>query len=91
AAPTMAYNCISSGESSEDYEAQCDIFWLYGEFAYWACFGLVGVSYFGIREVRRILFEYERLASAFFSVVAKYFIIGALKFVCMRKIRIHIY
>ncbi|EAR5800766.1 hypothetical protein ERR18_06130 [Salmonella enterica] len=66
AAPTMAYNSISSGESSEDYEAQCDIFWLYGEFAYWACFGLVGVSYFGIREMQNILFEYQRLKSWLF-------------------------
>ncbi|EAT4485410.1 hypothetical protein EWN38_11895, partial [Salmonella enterica] len=38
AAPAMAYNCISSGESSEDCEAQCNMFWLYGEFAYWTCF-----------------------------------------------------
>ncbi|AIP97512.1 hypothetical protein N898_08410 [Salmonella enterica subsp. arizonae serovar 62:z36:- str. RKS2983] len=66
AAPTMAYNCISSGESSEDYEAQCDIFWLYGEYAYWACFGLVGVSYFGIREMQNILFEYQQLKPELF-------------------------
>ncbi|EDN7231880.1 TPA: hypothetical protein GND40_001495 [Salmonella enterica subsp. indica] len=38
AAPAMAYNCIPSGASSGDCEAQCDMFWLYGEFAYWTCF-----------------------------------------------------
>lgn len=33
-APAMAYNNgISSGASREDCEAQCDMFWLYGEFA----------------------------------------------------------
>ncbi len=38
AAPAMAYNCISSGASGEVCEAQCQMFWLYGEFAYWTCF-----------------------------------------------------
>ncbi|OAG97908.1 hypothetical protein AKO42_11120 [Salmonella enterica subsp. enterica serovar Nottingham] len=32
-APAMAYNGISAGASREDCEAQCDMFWLYGEFA----------------------------------------------------------
>lgn len=31
--PVMACNSISSGASREDCEAQCDMFWLYGEFA----------------------------------------------------------
>ncbi|AAO68780.1 hypothetical protein PA139_3356 [Salmonella enterica subsp. enterica serovar Paratyphi A] len=31
--PAMACNGISSGASREDCEAQCDMFWLYGEFA----------------------------------------------------------
>lgn len=38
AAPAMAYNCITYGESSGDCAAQCDMFWLYGAFAYWTCF-----------------------------------------------------
>ncbi|EAZ4876812.1 hypothetical protein CBX33_12525 [Salmonella enterica] len=38
AAPAMVYNCISSGALGEDCEAQCHMFWLYGEFACWTCF-----------------------------------------------------
>ncbi|ACH48484.1 hypothetical protein ACGG1E_000115 [Salmonella enterica] len=32
-APAMAYNGIVAEASREDCEAQCDMFWLYGEFA----------------------------------------------------------
>ncbi|HFG9914706.1 TPA: hypothetical protein ACJG8U_000035 [Salmonella enterica subsp. enterica serovar Warragul] len=31
--PAMAYNGFAAGASREDCEVQCDIFWLYGEFA----------------------------------------------------------